>query len=347
LFRTASYRYAPGPKNGYILVLHLEPDPNMVDAEIDIPDIIDSDSVWGWLHANYPVNEHRIPENDAALSFYSRAIEEYLAANGKKQEITTRLDGELGPRGKVTILFQPKNLPKIELVKFEGSHEISASDLQKRLAGLILDADYTPSQFRHLVEQNIRPAYEERGLLKVAFRIRSENTTDGKVAVTTTVVEGGIYQLAKVSLEGNDIPIDQLLKNADFKIGRLANWKDIETSIEAAKAPLRRDGYVQLTSRIERTLHDDAGTVDLVVHLQKGTQFVFGAFRVSGLTPELEARALQLWTLKTGQPLNLEYSTAYLKKVSTLPEFSKIKSFATDLKIAPESNVADVEISFR
>jgi outer membrane protein insertion porin family len=347
LFRTAAYRYTPGSKNGYVLVLHLEADANLTDAEIDIPNVSDSDVLWTWLHANYPLKGHQVPENDAALSFYSRAIEEYLAANGKRDEVTTRLGGELGPGGKVTVLFQPKNLPKISSIKFEGTRDISAGDLEKRLASMIIDATYTPLQFRHLLEQNVRPLYEERGFLKVAFAVHSENVTEGNVSVTTTVSEGKTYQLAKVSLEGDDIPVEELLKSGNFKIGKLANWTEVLASIGAAEAPLKRDGYIRLAARTERVLHDDLGSVDVVVHMRNGTQFVFGAFRVSGLAPDLEARALGLWNLKKGQPLNLEYSTAYLKAVSVLPEFSKIRTFSTELKINPESNVADVEISFR
>jgi outer membrane protein assembly factor BamA len=140
LFRTAAYRYTSGPRNGYALVLKLEAEENLVNAELDIPDVRDEDALWVWLHANYPVNSHRVPENDAALSFYSRAIEEYLAMNGSPQKIAARLGGDLGPAGKVTVLFQPQNLPKIGTVKFEGAHNISAGDLEKRLAGVAIQS---------------------------------------------------------------------------------------------------------------------------------------------------------------------------------------------------------------
>ena len=347
LFRTAAYRYTPGRKNGFALVLQLEAAPDLVNAEIDIPGLRDEDALWAWLHANYPTQDRRVPENDAALSFYSRAIEEYVAMEGAPDKITTRLGGGLGPGAKVTVFFQPQNLPKVGALKFEGTHSLNAGDLEKRLANLAMQSDYTPSQFRLLVEQNIRPVYEERGFLKAAFAVRSEKTADGVVAVTTTVTEGSTYQLAKVSIEGDGLPIDQLMKSGDFKIGRLANWKEIQASIAAAEAPLRRDGYIALTARPERTLHDENGTVDLSVQIRKGRQFVFGSLELSGLAPALEAQARRVWTLKSGQPLDQEYPNEYLRNISQLPEFSKGKGFATDLKVAPGSNVADVNITFR
>jgi outer membrane protein assembly factor BamA len=347
LFRTAAYRYTPGLKSGFALVLRLEPAQDLVNAELDIPGLRDEDDLWAWLHANYPVQDRRVPENDAALSFYSRAIEEYLAMKGTADKITTRLGGGLGPGAKVTVLFQPQDLPKVGALKFEGTHNLNASDLEKRLANLAMQSDYTPAQFRLLVEENIRPVYEERGFLKVAFTIRSEKTADRVVAVTTTVTEGNTYQLAKVSLEGEGLPRDLLMKSGGFKIGRLANWKEVQAAIAAAELPLRREGYIALRAMPVRTLHDDSGTVDLSVQIQKGRQFVFGSLELSGLAPTLEAQARRLWMLPAGQPLDQEYPNTYLKNIAQLPEFSKGKGFATELKVAPESNVVDVSITFR
>jgi len=285
LFRAAAFRYAPGAKGGYALVLHLEPEASLVDAELDIPEIADNEALWAWLRANYPLNEHRVPENDAALSFYSRAIEKYLASNGEKEDITTRLGGGFGPGAKLTVLFQPKNLPKVGTVRFEGTHSFGAGDLEKRIAGVALQSDYSPSQFRLLIEQNIRPIYEERGFLNVVFVNRSEKPADGAVAVTTTVTEGRTYHLGKVNLEGEGISSDELMKSGGFKIGQLANWREIEAAVAAAERPLRRNGYITLKSQLDRQLQDDTGMVDLTVHMRKGLQLSLARYKYRGSRP--------------------------------------------------------------
>ncbi len=347
LFKSAEYRYSFKPeKTGYDLVLHLQDDPQSIGAEIDIPEVDDA-AVWEWLRRDLPVKDRRVPGNEAALAFYSHAIEEYLAANGKKQEIATRMSGSLGSASSMTVLFQPKILPKIGWVKFEGVNEVRAAILLQRISPMALQAEYSRYRFRQLLEQNVRRFYEQYGFLKVGFKVKTEVVSSGWVAVTTVVGEGLAYRLARVRIDGSGIPVEDLLKAGKFKIGELADWNGITDSIAAMESPLRRDGYLKVQSRPERILHDDKGTVDLFIHVDKGNQFFFGLLRIAGLDPNAEKLARDQWKLSAGQPMNEQYPSEFVNSLHELREFPRGKTSDTQMKKGASDRVVDVAITFR
>jgi outer membrane protein assembly factor BamA len=347
LFTKAEYQYSPGPSRiGYALVLHLQDDPGLLEAEIDIPDV-DEAELWKWMSANVPIVDRRVAGNDMALSFYARAIERYLSGAGRKQEVATQMTGSFGSAESMKVLFQPKNLPKIGSLKFEGASGLSANTLDQLLSGVALKSEYTPRRFRQLLEQNLRRAYEERGFLSVNFvEIKTAEISAGTVAVTTVIQEGKPYQLAGVEIKGNNLDVERLLKAAKFKIGHLANWKEIGNSISDMERPFRREGFVKIHSNPRRTLHDAEGTVDLLVLIELGPRFTFGTVGITGLDPAGEAKARSLWRLTSGQPMNQEYPDEFLKSLTGHKEFAGVKGFGTQLKMRKGEQVVDVVIAF-
>jgi len=61
---------------------------------------------------------------------------------------------------------------------------------------------------------------------------------------------------------------------------------------------LRRDGYLNVSSRPSRSFHEKESVVDLTVQVRKGQQFLFAALRINGFSPELERKA-HLWMRRT------------------------------------------------
>jgi outer membrane protein assembly factor BamA len=347
LFKSAEYRYSFKPeKTGYDLIIHLQDEPQSINAEIDIPEVDDT-AVWRWLEGDLSATGRRIPGNETALASYSRAIERYLAANGKKQEIATRMSGNLGSASSMTVLFQPKILPKIGWVKFEGVNEVRAAILVQRISPMALQSEYSRYRFKQLLEQNVRRFYEDYGFLKVAFKFKAEIVSSGWVAVTTVIDEGSAYRLARVDFDGSGMAAEELLQAGKFKIGELANWKGIVDSIAAMESPLRRDGYLKVQSRPERILHDDKGTLDLVVHVDKGAQYRFGSLRLAGLDPMAEKLAREQWRLSAGQPMNEEYPGEFLNALHELREFPRGKTSDTQMKKGAGDRIIDVSITFR
>lgn len=62
LFASISYRYAPGPKKGYVLTLSLADQEPLAAATIDVPGLDESEA-WRWSVAKYQRFDHQAPRS--------------------------------------------------------------------------------------------------------------------------------------------------------------------------------------------------------------------------------------------------------------------------------------------
>ena len=81
-------------------------------------------------------------------------------------------------------------------------------------------------------------------------------------------------------LAGEGISLSEL---AGQLTGEIANFSEVSSGLDRIKKQLRRQGFLDPTA-VDRTLDDgrEAGGV-LVVHVDHGPRYVFGALTVEGL----------------------------------------------------------------
>jgi outer membrane protein assembly factor BamA len=131
--------------------------------------------------------------------------------------------------------------------------------------------DYTERDFQRLLDFNVRPLYEELGRLTVAFpSVRMADSGDAAVAVTAGIDEGPVWQLGKVVLTGDALPLADMYDAARFAYGAPANWKQFMASIHQMEQVLRRDGYITVSSKPLRSFHEPTLVVDVNVEVRKG-----------------------------------------------------------------------------
>ena len=332
IFDSASYRYGPGPKGGYLVTLTLVDEHSLVPASIDIPGVDDAE-VWRWLSSRFPALDHKMPEPDAAQQFLARQIEAHLndlhlGGPLRGQHLVARMETNFSGGGSL-LSIQPEVLPRIASLSFVGEHEIAADELSGILTKAIGDLGYMDRRFRKLVELNLRPAYEDHGMYRVKFpSITSQPAADpAAVSVTTTIEEGPQYILGDVQLLGDDLPAEAMLKAAHFEKGKIANWTKIEDGLGAMQRPVMRTGYLDASIRPERVFDDQQHVLMLKVAVNKGPLYRFGQVQFLGLSPQLEAKALKIWAMQTGQPYDFAYVSDFIKefsKATDLRQFKKI-----------------------
>jgi len=338
LFKAAEYRYSFGPEHtSYSLVLKLTDEPETLHAVIDIPGAAE-EVVWEWLRPIVPNEQRMVPGNDAALGFYTRAMEQVLAAHNLRQELATRMGGNIGSAASIRVYFQPKSLPLISSVKFEGARKISSAALEQFIAGMALHTPYSRDRFAQLLDQNIRRLYEEHGYLKVGFTVKPVKLPDGSVAVTTLIDEGRSYQLGRVQVVGGE--------PAEFPTGQVVNWKEIAASIDLMEQAARRGGYLEVHSSTERSLHDESGILDLKIRLEKGPLYVFGEMKLFGLDATAGKLARSLWSLAPGAPMDEKYPAEFLRGLLDQRDFPRGLQSGAQLKRRPDGRTVDVVLTF-
>jgi outer membrane protein assembly factor BamA len=311
-FQAVSYRYATGPKRGWVLTLTIEDQKQLTPASIDFPGVDEAEQ-WRWLTSQYPSFDHKVPANDTAQDFIAKALAEHAKVELAGQPVVARMESDLATR-KTLLSFQPATLPRIAAMNFTGQRELTSEALTAVLAKLVADGGYTDRHFRQLAEINLRAAYEEHGMYRVQFpKITAQTTSPGAVTVTTAIEEGPQYKLGEVDFVGDNLPVQAMFKTARFKKGEIANWTEIQKAIWEAEKPVKRTGYFMASARPERIFHDDQLLLDLKIPFSMGPMFYAGKLTIIGLMPEQEEKARKMWKLKLGDPYDYEYPGEFLK----------------------------------
>jgi outer membrane protein assembly factor BamA len=306
--------------------LELKEAPAGQTVHLNVPGA-DEKQLWAWLVDNEPLAQRKMPASDQAIQFYTKAVQRYL-----KQDVPSSADSNLDTH-ETTIAFRPSNLPSIASVKFEGAQAIDAATLEKKITPAAKGTAFTEHDFRLLLDQHIRPLYEDLARLKVSFlEIREQ-----RGVVTVLVEEGPVYKLGHITVTGVD-------SQPQLTTGDLANWRKVADAFDAVGKGLRNQGYIEAKYKLTRELNED-GTVDVKADYTRGKQFVFGTLKLAGLSPTQASIVRPLWTLAPGAPMNEGYVDEFIKAAfgKLGPEFNGVGS-----QLEPSAgNVVDVAVTFR
>jgi len=215
----------------------------------------------------------------------------------------------------IMLLFRPNRpRPTVAAVTFTGNKLYSTPELQVKMAGVAIGTLFTEERFRELLNNQIRPLYEARGLLRVSFPkivAKPAESVDG-LDVEVDVVEGPEYKLDKVTITGGS---EDLLKEAAFKEGEVFRLHEIVDGLERLRASLRGQGYMKVTTESTRTYADDKLTVRMNVAVKRGVQYKMGRLTIQGLDITTEPEIRKMWGMKEGNPFRDQYPEKFLLRV--------------------------------
>ena len=268
LITLANYRSAPLGQ-GFSLTFDVTEQAATADVVLDIMGV-DGQQIWSRLLGDTSLLDRVIPAQGPATEFYKRQIEAVLATSGHPVRLTTQDESDLATK-KITVVFESAERPLIADIAFEGNAAISTKAIRDRIVKLTVGNAFSERDFRQILEANIRPMFEEKGLLQADFRsVRATTRTDGKASVTTTINDGRVWQLGKVDLDGEELPREKMLAAGKFASGKIANWTKFLSATDSMIAVLKRDGFVAPSVEAVRSFHAETGVVDVTIRVRKG-----------------------------------------------------------------------------
>ena len=352
VFETVGYKFGPVPKGeGYAAsfqVMEAEPLYTVDFEGLGLP----AADVLEWLRARDPLFDPKpnpkLVASTAVLERYTHSLEELLATKNRKEKVLARVVPD--PAGHFVIAFGPATpLPVVSEVRFAGNHSVTPQALLESISGVAYGMPYTEMGFRQLLDSSIRPLYEAKGLLRVAFtKIAVEKDAKVKgVVVTVALEEGEPFNLGKVRLAPDpmvDQIRDNLLRAAKFKLDTMANFDEIGAALKRMTKVLRRNGYMRAEANAERTLNDRFKTVDLTISFQLGPQFTFGKLTIEGLDLHGEAAVKKLWGMQEGKPFDADYPDFFLGRIREDGLFENLKKTKSVPKVDEATRVVDVTL---
>jgi outer membrane protein insertion porin family len=353
MFETVGYKFAPGgDKNGYAASLQV------VEAQPAYPIRFDDlgaseKELTEYLRGKDPLFAPRLAATKAVLERYRQWIQEYVTAHNGKDKVIVKVTpaGVPSGPGEFVILFRPaRSDPAVAEVAFEGNQVIPTSALQNTIAEVAIGLPYKEETFRQYLDSSIRPLYDARGRIRVAFtKVTVEKAKDVQgLAVKVTLEEGGSYELGDVRIEGAPhFEAGRLLKTAKFKNGDLADFDEVGKGVDRIKKVLARQGYMRNDVQIVRKIDDAKKTVNLALHIDEGPQFLFGTLHIEGLDLNGEAAIRKMWTHQEATPYNPEYPDYFLRHVHEEGLFDNLGETRAETKIDDKTHVVDVTLYFK
>lgn len=299
------------------------------------------------LAAADPLFGDKVPGTEPVLKRYAAVIQKQLGG-----KFSDRVIGKVTADGPddLRIVFQPGTPPpSVAEVRFVKNEVIASTALQNRIAGAAIGSIYDEDRFRQILNANVRPMYEARGRIRVAFPKVTTEPAPGVngLRVTVEVNEGETYKLGEVTAEAGGIPPAMLLKAAALKTGDIANFDEINAGVERMRQLVRRNGYLNAKSTIGRKPDDEKKTVDLAVTFDPGQKFVFGKLTIVGLDILTEPHIRKMWAPKEGEPFNPEYPDFFMAKLREDNVLENLGKTRTEVKTDDARGVADVTLHFR
>ncbi|HKE27139.1 MAG TPA: POTRA domain-containing protein [Bryobacteraceae bacterium] len=350
-FETVSYKYvaAGGEGKGYAGTFQVTEVEQAYPVHFEGLHVSELD-LTAALRARDPLfSLEKMAATQPVLERYSKWIAEFMAAKGQTEKIA----GSVTPAqpGDYVIVFHPdRPLPVVALVNFHGNHVVPENVLHDAIAGAAVGTPYTEDRFRDILNASIRPVYEARGRVRVAFpEVHTEPTTDVKgLRVTVTVDEGESYTLGKISV-GGQTPVrpETLLKEADLKSGDVADYDKLNRGVEAMRKQVRHAGYLDARITPDRHIDDGKKAVDVTYYIEPGPQYTMGKLTIAGLDLEGEAEIKRIWMLSEGKAFNPEYPDFFLDSIRHQGLFDNLAGAKADVHVDPKRHVADVTLQFK
>jgi outer membrane protein assembly factor BamA len=346
-FDNVAYRYAPSKDgNGYDATFEVSEIGQLYPLRFEDLPATDA-QLRAWLKQKDPLFGEKNPATQPVVNRYVQWVAEYLAQQGYHEPLSGKLASDAGPD--LALLIRPaRPRASIAHVQFTNTGDLPSGLLQTAMYGVAIGVSYTEPRLRLLLDSQIRPLYEARGMIRVSFpkvETAPANDVEG-VIVTVEVEQGPVYKLDRVRFTGAEDSLDQPSQLANLKTNQAVNFDDVKAAQERIRVSLRRQGFLQAGSKVERAVDDKERMVSLTFEIDPGPRFTMGQMNIVGLDIESEPTIRKMWGLGAGKPFNPDYPDHFLSRVKDGGVFDNLKNTRSESKVNANEHTVDVTLYF-
>jgi outer membrane protein insertion porin family len=347
-FSNAGYHFGPDADGkGYAGTIAVDEVDQLYPFRFEDLPVADAE-IRAMLRNREPLFESKMPATKEFLDRVTKEVEQMASAKGLKDHVTAALNPDAP--GELAIVFRPSTpRERVAEVRFTGNQEIPAGTLNSTLGLVAIGQSYSENNMRQLIDASIRPLYEARGRMRVSFpKIESKKmeTVDG-VSVAIQVVEGPVYKLGDVRVDGSGVSVKEVLSAANLKPGEPANLDGVRAGVFAIDKRYRANGYLRSATTFDRQIHDQNLTVDVQYHTAPGPVFKMGTLTIQGLDVTTEPAIRKLWSMTEGKPYNAGYPQLFLDRVKEDGYLENLKGSRFTEDVNESAHTVSVTLYFR
>ena len=158
--------------------------------------------------------------------------------------------------------------------------------------------------------------------------------------MTVPIEEGPPWKLGKVTIQG-DPQAEDLYRAGRFPEGKLATSLAMKAAVDEMQNFLKKDGYIAVRSKVNRSFHAETTNVDLAIDVTRGPQFTFGELQINGLPDSLRAETASLCKIMSGAPYDQPYLEDYLRSAVKFLG-NRIQGISQEMRPRPGTRVIDL-----
>src|SRR5882672_889969 len=307
-----------GPRGGVNITFIVVELPIIRDIQFEeLKSVSESDVLKTFRERRVGVSKEAI-EDPVKVRNATRVLKELLAEKGHPNA-TINVNREQVSATSIAITFEVNEGARVRVaeIRFEGSKVFKSGKLRDQMtyvkeAGLItrfreldilhrakLDYDlhrvdnYMRSK-GYLQARHGEPKIEGLGPRRTGFPILPLpflSSVDDTLRITVPIIDGKLYRLGDMKIEGNSIFAEQVIKNViGLQKGEVANGEALSKALyENLKKAYGSQGFIQYTAEVTPTFKDNPqnpneGIADFLITIDEGKQFTLRRLEFTGNT---------------------------------------------------------------
>ena len=368
-----------GPRGGVNVTFIVEELPIIRDIQFEgLKSVSESDVLKTFRERRVGVSKEAI-EDPVKVKNATRVMKELLAAKGHPNA-TIDVNREQVSATSIALTFEITEGPRVRIaeIRFEGSKVFKSGKLRDQMkyvkeAGLIsrfqeldildrakLDYDlhrvdnYMRSK-GYLQARHGEPKIEGLGRRRTGFPILPLpflSSVDDTLRITVPIIDGKLYRLGDMKIEGNSIFSEQVIKAfIGLQKGEIANGEAISKALyENLKKAYGAQGFIQYTAEVTPTFKDnpqkpDEGIADFLVTIDEGKQFTLRRLEFTGNTFTRDNVLRREVLINEGDIYNQNYFEFSITRLNQLGYFNPIdKDKDADYRTNEEEGLVDVTV---
>ena len=345
-FEVVSYRYETTPDlRGYALKIEIVEGLQLLPYRFEDLPATDAE-LRKILEQKEPLFANRLPPSKTILEQFSATLTTFLVAKNFKDGVVGRVVSETP---ELAIVFRPATPdPMVGQFAFKGNKIVDTSTLANGFAPVIIGTTSREKEVRSLLDSGVRPLFEMKGLMRVAFgKIVAEKMKDADgVGLTFEVTEGPVFKFGEIKVTGVGLTNKEALSEVELKTGEVANMDLAATALKKLKDRLHHYGYMAGNATVDRKINDKALTVDVTFKLDAGTRYSMGELTITGLDLNSEPAIRKMWGLNAGKPYNADYPQRFLDEIKNQGLFDNLESMRYEEQVDKKRAVVAVTLIF-
>jgi outer membrane protein insertion porin family len=367
------------PRGGLRVTFYVKELPIIRDIQFEgLKSVTESDVLKTFREKRVGVSKEAIYDPVKARNAV-RVLKDMLAAKGHPNAKIAE-GKEIVSATSVAITFQVTEGARVRVaeIQFEGSKVFKASKLRDQMkyvkeAGLIsrfkdqdildrekleFDLHKVDSYMKskgYLQARHGEPRIEGLGLRRTGFPILPLpflSSIDDTLKITVPIIDGKLYRLGELKIEGNSIFSEQAIKAiVGLQKGEVANGEALSKALyENLKKYYGQQGFIQYTAEVTPTFKDDPknpneGIADFLVTIDEGKQFTLRRLEFTGNTFTRDNVLRREVLMNEGDIYNqglFEYSITRLNQLGYFNPIDKDKD--ADYRTNEEEGLVDVTV---